>query len=88
MMHCGMGRAEGAALVAPVALLHVFAFGLGYVLSRVLGFNEKTARTVSIETGTGPSVNSTACSLSCSKLAEWIAAGPHLCQRRVAEGHV
>ena len=34
-----------------MALLHVAAFGMGYVLSKVVGFNEKTARTVSIETG-------------------------------------
>ncbi|KAK9801391.1 hypothetical protein WJX73_004956 [Symbiochloris irregularis] len=44
-------KAEGANLIAPVALLHVFAFGLGYMLSKVVGFDEKTARTVSIETG-------------------------------------
>ena len=31
--------------------LHAAAFLLGYVLCKVLGFNEKTARTVSIETG-------------------------------------
>ena len=44
-------RAEGTALLAPVALLHVAAFSMGYFLSKLAGFNEKTARTVSIETG-------------------------------------
>ena len=38
-------------LIAPVMALHAAAFLLGYVLCKVLGFNEKTARTVSIETG-------------------------------------
>ena len=41
----------GPQLAAPVALLHAFAFGMGYWLCKLLGFNEKTARTVSIETG-------------------------------------
>ena len=41
----------GAQLAAPVAALHAAAFGLGYVLCKMLGFDEKTARTVSIETG-------------------------------------
>ena len=41
----------GAQLAAPVALLHAAAFALGYVLCKMLGFDEKTARTVSIETG-------------------------------------
>ena len=41
----------GAQLAAPVALLHAAAFALGYVLCQMLGFDEKTARTVSIETG-------------------------------------
>jgi BASS family bile acid:Na+ symporter len=44
-------KAKGLELAGPVALLHVAAFSLGYFLSRGLGFNEKTARTVSIETG-------------------------------------
>jgi predicted Na+-dependent transporter len=43
----------GAQLAAPVALLHAAAFALGYVLCHMLGFDEKTARTVSIETGMG-----------------------------------
>mmetsp|Transcript_12277 Transcript_12277/g.38918 ORF Transcript_12277/g.38918 Transcript_12277/m.38918 type:complete len:329 (-) Transcript_12277:61-1047(-) len=42
---------EGAQLILPVAILHVVAFSLGYFLSKVVGFSEKTARTVSIETG-------------------------------------
>ena len=41
----------GSQLALPVAILHAFAFGLGYWMCRLLGFNEKTARTVSIETG-------------------------------------
>ena len=35
----------------PVALLHVAAFAMGYFICKGLGFNEKTSRTVSIETG-------------------------------------
>ena len=31
--------------------LHGFGYFLGYLLPRVIGFNEKTSRTVSIETG-------------------------------------
>ena len=46
-------RTMGAQLAAPVAALHAAAFGLGYVLCKLLGFDEKTARTVSIETGAG-----------------------------------
>lgn len=34
-----------------VGLLHAAAFALGYFLCKGIGFNEKTARTVSIETG-------------------------------------
>ena len=34
-----------------MALLHVAAFSMGYFLCKGLGFNEKTSRTVSIETG-------------------------------------
>lgn len=49
--HCTSCRTMGAQLALPVALLHAFAFGLGYWMCRFLGFNEKTARTVSIETG-------------------------------------
>ena len=44
----------GAQLAAPVAALHAAAFGLGYVLCKLLNFDEKTARTVSIETGALP----------------------------------
>jgi len=44
-------RAQGANLMLPVALLHVAAFSMGYFLCKGLGFNEKTSRTVSIETG-------------------------------------
>lgn len=45
-------RAEGVSLLLPVAVLHFAAFTMGYFLSKGLKFNEKTARTVSIETGT------------------------------------
>src|SRR4051794_13888179 len=38
-------------LSIPVALLHVAAFSMGYFICKGLGFNEKTCRTVSIETG-------------------------------------
>ena len=38
----------------PVALLHVAAFAMGYFICKGLGFNEKTSRTVSIETGAAP----------------------------------
>ena len=38
-------------LVLAVGLLHAAAFSLGYFLCRGLNFDEKTARTVSIETG-------------------------------------
>ena len=44
-------RSQGANLALPVALLHVAAFSMGYFLCKGLGFNEKTSRTVSIETG-------------------------------------
>lgn len=46
-----MLKSDGLQLCLPVAMLHAFAFGLGYVVCKVLKFNEKTARTVSIETG-------------------------------------
>jgi hypothetical protein len=45
-------RTSGLAACLPVALLHGFGYLLGYLLPRLLGFNEKVARTVSIETGT------------------------------------
>lgn len=44
-------RTSGLQLCLPVGLLHAFAFALGYVACKVLKFSEKTARTVSIETG-------------------------------------
>ena len=37
-----------------MALLHVAAFSMGYFICKGLGFNEKTSRTVSIETGVHP----------------------------------
>ena len=46
-------RSMGAQLAAPVAALHAAAFALGYVLCKIMNFDEKTARTVSIETGAG-----------------------------------
>ena len=45
-------RAQGLDLSLPVALLHVAAFSMGYFICKGLNFNEKTCRTVSIETGT------------------------------------
>ncbi|KAI3428717.1 hypothetical protein D9Q98_007541 [Chlorella vulgaris] len=44
-------RASGLSACVPVILLHSCGYMLGYMLPRTLGFNEKTARTVSIETG-------------------------------------
>ena len=44
-------RSSGMAAVGPVVLLHGFGYFLGYLLPRLLKFNERTARTVSIETG-------------------------------------
>ena len=44
-------RTSGLQLVIPVAILHVVAFSLGYFASKGAGFGEKTARTISIETG-------------------------------------
>ena len=38
-------------LALPVGILHLAAFTMGYWLCKGLKFNEKTARTVSIETG-------------------------------------
>jgi BASS family bile acid:Na+ symporter len=42
---------SGPSLIWPVLALHTFAYGLGYFLSRIAGFGEKTSRTVSIECG-------------------------------------
>ena len=44
-------KTNGLQLCLPVAMLHAFAFGLGYFVCKLLKFSEKTARTVSIETG-------------------------------------
>ena len=49
-------RAQGVSLLLPVAVLHFAAFTMGYFLSKGLKFNEKTARTVSIETGIPDSI--------------------------------
>lgn len=38
-------RASGLAACGPVLLLHFFGYLLGYLLPRLLGFNEKTSRT-------------------------------------------
>ncbi|WP_109808600.1 bile acid:sodium symporter family protein [Sphingosinithalassobacter portus] len=38
-------------LMLAVLLLHLFGFGLGYLLTRLLGFGEKVRRTISIEVG-------------------------------------
>ncbi len=55
-----MCRAQGLDLSIPVALLHVAAFSMGYFICKGLGFNEKTSRTVSIETG-APTLSRRAC---------------------------
>lgn len=44
-------RSKGLDLAAAVGLLHAAAFSLGYFLCKGLNFDEKTSRTVSIETG-------------------------------------
>lgn len=44
-------RTNGLDLSIPVAIMHVLAFGMGYFISKGVGFTEKVARTVSIETG-------------------------------------
>lgn len=44
-------RTQGLAAMKPVALLHFFGYFLGYFFPKMLGFNERTSRTVSIETG-------------------------------------
>lgn len=38
-------RASGLAACTPVILLHSFGYLLGYGLPKMMGFNEKTART-------------------------------------------
>lgn len=46
--HCQVAdvlRASGLAACGPVLLLHFFGYLLGYLLPRLLGFNEKTSRT-------------------------------------------
>ncbi|CAA7409931.1 unnamed protein product [Spirodela intermedia] len=44
-------KTQGAQLIAPVALLHAAAFGLGYWFSKFSSFGESTSRTISIECG-------------------------------------
>ncbi|KAH9297936.1 hypothetical protein KI387_029618, partial [Taxus chinensis] len=44
-------KAQGAQLIAPVAILHAAAFALGYWISRLSAFGESTSRTISIECG-------------------------------------
>lgn len=44
-------RHSAAALLGAVFCLHAGGFALGYAVSRALGFEEQTARTVSIEVG-------------------------------------
>lgn len=44
-------REKGLSLTLPVGILHAAAFTMGYWLCKGLKFNEKTCRTVSIETG-------------------------------------
>lgn len=49
-------RQSGGQVLIAVLALHVAGFFFGYVLSRVLGFEESTSRTVSIEVGMQNSV--------------------------------
>jgi BASS family bile acid:Na+ symporter len=44
-------KTQGIPLSLPVGILHLAAFTMGYFICKGLKFNEKTARTVSIETG-------------------------------------
>ena len=44
-------KTQGTQLIAPVALLHAAAFGLGYGVSKLSNFGESTSRTISIECG-------------------------------------
>ncbi len=44
-------RTSAGMAIGPVLALHGCGYFLGYALPRVFGFNEKTSRTVSIETG-------------------------------------
>jgi len=41
----------GGSLLVAVMLLHGFGFGLGWSVTRLVGFDERTARTISIEVG-------------------------------------
>ncbi len=50
-IHMAICRQKGLELMLPVGVLHAAAFLMGYWLCVALKFNEKTARTVSIETG-------------------------------------
>jgi BASS family bile acid:Na+ symporter len=43
--------AHAADLVLAVFLLHLGGFAIGYLITRISGFNEETARTISIEVG-------------------------------------
>ncbi|KAG0564482.1 hypothetical protein KC19_8G113900 [Ceratodon purpureus] len=49
-------RQSGGQVLAAVVCLHVAGFFFGYILSRVLGFEESTSRTISIEVGMQNSV--------------------------------
>lgn len=44
-------QTNGLSMLGPVVALHGFGYLLGYLLPKTLGFPERTARTVSIETG-------------------------------------
>eukprot|EP00890_Picochlorum_soloecismus_P004979 jgi/Picsp_1/5482/NSC_02841-R1_bile acid na+ symporter family protein len=46
-----VAQTNGLSMLGPVVALHGFGYLLGYMLPKVLGFPERTARTVSIETG-------------------------------------
>jgi len=49
-------RQSGIQVLAAVIALHVAGFFFGYLLSRILGFQESTSRTISIEVGMQNSV--------------------------------
>lgn len=44
-------KAQGLSAAVPVFTLHFLAYLLGYMMPKALGFSERTARTVSIESG-------------------------------------
>jgi len=41
----------GGSLILAIVTLHIFGFGIGYIVSKFLGLSEKNKRTISIEVG-------------------------------------